>query len=64
MITQKIHTVEKKPFEAPEVKVIELTPRSIIQSSCIDNECTTDFPCLEDVCVHVQCPVYCSEYLI
>ena len=52
MITQDINAMEKKPFESPEVKVIEITPRSIIALS----------PCPEDVCVHVQCTVYCSEY--
>ena len=55
--------MEKKPFEAPEVKVVEIQPRSIIaQSSCTGDVCTMDIPCLEDVCVHVQCTVYCSEY--
>ena len=50
--------MEKKPFEIPEVKVIEITPRSIIALS----PCTDDIPCPEDVCVHVQCTFYCSEY--
>ena len=32
--------MEKKPFEAPEVKVVEIQPRSIIaQSSCTEYEC-------------------------
>ena len=47
--------MEKKPFEAPEVKVIELTPRSIIAlSPCTGDVCTMDIPCPEDVCVHVH----------
>lgn len=43
--------MEKKPFEAPEVKVVEIQPRSIIaQSPCIHEGCPTDVACLEDVC--------------
>ena len=34
--------MEKKPFESPEVKVVEIRPRSIIQSSCIGDACTED----------------------
>ena len=55
--------MEKKPFEAPEIKVVEIQPRSIIaQSPCDEDECTTDISCQEDVCVNVQCAYYCSEY--
>ena len=60
---QKIHTMEKKPFEAPEVKVMEIRPRSIIAlSPCTGDACITDIPCLEDVCVNVHCVIVCSEY--
>ena len=55
--------MEKKQFETPEVKVAEIKPRSIVaQSECDHEGCPTDISCHEDVCVHVQCPVYCSEY--
>ena len=43
MITQKIHTVKKKQFETPEIKVVEITPRSIIaQSPCTGDACSYD----------------------
>ena len=55
--------MEKKQFEAPEVKVIEITPRSIIaQTTCTGDACTMDIPCLEDVCVNLHCVIDCSEY--
>ena len=55
--------MEKKSFESPEVKVIEITPRSIIaQSPCTGDVCTTEILCLEDVCVNVHCVIDCSEY--
>ena len=44
--TIKIHAMEKKPFEAPEVKVVEIQPRSIIAlSPCTGDACTMDTGC-------------------
>ena len=46
--------MEKKTFEAPEVKVVEIQPRSIIaQSPCIHEGCPTD-TCY-DACTNVAC---------
>ena len=48
--------MEKKSFESPEVKVIEITPRSIIaQSSCTHEGCPTDTWCTYDACTNVTC---------
>ena len=44
---QDIYTMENKPFESPEVKVLEIRPRSIIAQS----ECTTDSCPPNAVCV-------------
>ena len=41
--------MEKKPFESPEVKVLEITPRSIIaQSLCTEYECFMEHACSSD----------------
>ena len=45
MITQKIHTMEKKPYEAPEVKVVEIKLRSVITQSQCPDECNYDGVC-------------------
>lgn len=47
--------MENKPFEAPEVKVIEISPRSIIaQSSCTGYVCTED-ECLPNHACSLDC---------
>ena len=53
MITQDINAMEKKPFESPEVKVIEITPRSIIaQTTCTHEGCPMDTACTHVACVY------------
>ena len=56
--------MEKKLFEAPEVKVVEVKPRSIIAQSCASDtactcdSCTTDTWCSYGApCTNVECTI-------